>query len=243
IHDDEHQARIGGGEDEGQIHSVLIVNKDWNNEDKRLNFVSMILQYYSSLSAQLDINRQLAFHDYSMQSSYSFNDVIELINNTNNHEIYFIEEQQMKSELVDQTKYENLLMLLESSHIRHLFNILQHAHASLFSVYACASLPLPSISIKHRQKQDENNKSKILLFSPSHLCSLVCISYQPFQVSIGFKYIAQNADDPNQQCEPASDLLLFMVIDSIFSLFLLSTAYDFLKITSSVNKHQSDVSG
>ncbi|CAF2952382.1 unnamed protein product [Rotaria sp. Silwood2] len=157
IHDDEHQARIGGGEDEGQIHSVLIVNKDWNNEDKRLNFVSMILQYYSSLSAQLDINRQLAFHDYSMQSSYSFNDIIELINNTNNHEIYFIEEQQMKSELVDQTKYENLLMLLELSHMRHLFNILQHAHARLFSVYACASLPLPlpSISIKHRQKRHE----------------------------------------------------------------------------------------
>ncbi|CAF3225525.1 unnamed protein product [Rotaria sp. Silwood2] len=208
----------------------------------------MILQYYSSLSAQLDINRQLAFHDYSMQSSYSFNDIIELINNTNNHEIYFIEEQQMKSELVDQTKYENLLMLLELSHMRHLFNILQHAHARLFSVYACASLPLPSISIKHRQKrheqkQDENNKNKILLFPPSHLCSLVCISYQPFQVSIGFKYIAQIADDSNQQCEPASDLLLFMAIDSIFSLFLLSTAYDFLKITSSVNKHQSDVSG
>ncbi|CAF4762030.1 unnamed protein product, partial [Rotaria sp. Silwood2] len=86
---------IGGGEDEGQIHSVLIVNNDWNNEDKRLNFVSMILQHYSSLSAQLDINRQLAFHDYSMQSSYSFNNVIELINNTNNHEIYFIEEQQI----------------------------------------------------------------------------------------------------------------------------------------------------
>ncbi|CAF4286853.1 unnamed protein product [Rotaria sp. Silwood2] len=42
---------------------------DWSNEDERLNFVSMILQHYSSLSAQLDINGQLVFHDYSMHSS------------------------------------------------------------------------------------------------------------------------------------------------------------------------------
>ncbi|CAF4932005.1 unnamed protein product, partial [Rotaria sp. Silwood2] len=124
IHGDEHQARIisalfgkafcqdgigiGGGGVEGQNHSVLTVKKDWNNEDERINFVSMILQHYPSFSAQLDINGQLAFHDYSMQSSSSLNDIIQLINNKNNHEKYFIEERQMKSELVDQTEYENL---------------------------------------------------------------------------------------------------------------------------------------
>ncbi|CAF1027615.1 unnamed protein product [Rotaria sordida] len=222
IHGDEHQARmisalfgkafcqdgigIGGGEIEGQNHSVLIFNKDWNNEDERLDFVSMILQHYPSLSAQLDINGQLTFHDYSMQSSYSFNDIIELINNKYNHEKYFIEEQQMKSELVDQTEYENLLMLLESSHMHHIFNMLQHTHARLFSGYGCASLSLPSISIKrrpkqHEQKRNEYDENKILLFSPSHLCSLSFISHQPFQLSIEFKYIVQNRDDRNQQCE------------------------------------------
>ncbi|CAF3074162.1 unnamed protein product [Rotaria sp. Silwood2] len=215
IHGDEHQARIisalfgkafcqdgigiGCGGIEGQNHSVLIVNKDWSNEDERLNFVSMILQHYPSLSAQLDINGQLAFHNYSMQSSYSFNDIIEFINTKNNHEKYFIEERQMKSELVDQAEYENLLMLLESSHMRHIFNMLRHEHARLFSGYACASLPLPSVSTKrrqkqheqkqheqkqheqkqHEQKQDENDKNKILLFSPSHLCSFIVISHQP----------------------------------------------------------------
>ncbi|CAF3318841.1 unnamed protein product [Rotaria sp. Silwood2] len=42
---------------------------DWSIEDERLNFVSMILQHDSSLSAQLDVNGQLVFHDYSMHSS------------------------------------------------------------------------------------------------------------------------------------------------------------------------------
>ncbi|CAF1260091.1 unnamed protein product [Rotaria sordida] len=209
IHGDEHQARIisalfgkafcqdgigigggGGSGVEGQKHSVLIVNKNWTNENERLNFVSMILQHYPLLSAQLDINGQLAFHDYSMQSLYSFNDIIKLINNNNNnnnklnHEKYFIEERQMKSELVDQTEYENLLMLLESSHMRHTFNILRQAHVRLFSGYACASLTLPSILLKRRQKRyeqkrDKYDKKKILSYSPSHLCSLIFISHQP----------------------------------------------------------------
>ncbi|CAF4969141.1 unnamed protein product, partial [Rotaria sp. Silwood1] len=240
IHGNERQARmisalfgkafcqdgIGIGSDEvkGQNHSVLIINKDWSNEDERLNFASMILQHYPLLSVQLDINGELAFHDYSMQSSYSFNDIIELINKENNHEKYFIEERQMKSELVDQTEYENLLMLLESSNMRHTFNMLRHAHVRFFSGYACASLPLPSISIKHRQKRqekkdDEYDKNKILLFSPSYSCSLVFISHQPFQFFIGFKYLVQYGDNPNQQCQIASDLPLLMAIDDIFPLF------------------------
>ncbi|CAF3642892.1 unnamed protein product [Rotaria sp. Silwood1] len=276
INGDEHQARIisalfgkafcqdgigiGGGEVEGQNHSVLIVNKDWNNEDERLNFVSTILQHYPSLSAQLDINGQLAFHDYSMQSLYSFNDIIKFINNKNNHEKYFIEEQQMKSELVDQTEYENLLMLLESSHMRHTFNILRQAHARLFSGYACASLTLPSLSIKRRQKRceqkrDKYDRNKILSLSPSHLCSLIFISHQPsvcviitfiipiIQLSIGFKYIVTHGEDPNTQCEAAPDLPLLMAIGGIFALFFLGTAYGFLKMISSINKQQSDVSG
>ncbi|CAF2631582.1 unnamed protein product [Rotaria sp. Silwood2] len=277
IHGDEHQARIisalfgkafcqdgigiGGGGVEGQNHSVLTVKKDWNNEDERINFVSMILQHYPSFSAQLDINGQLAFHDYSMQSSSSLNDIIQLINNKNNHEKYFIEERQMKSELVDQTEYENLLMLLESSHMRHTLNILRQAHARLFSGYACASLKLPSISIKHRQKRHEQQqrdkyvKNEILSLSPSHLCSLIFISHQPsicaiinfiipiIQLSIGFHYIVKNGQDPNKQCEAASDLPLLMAIGGIFALFFLGTAYGFLKMISSINKQQSDVAG
>ncbi|CAF5063411.1 unnamed protein product [Rotaria sp. Silwood1] len=74
----------------------------------------MILQHYPLLSAQLDNNEQVAFHDCSIQSIYSFNDITELINNENDHEKYFIEERQMKSELVNQTEYKNLLVLLES---------------------------------------------------------------------------------------------------------------------------------
>ncbi|CAF1049716.1 unnamed protein product [Rotaria sp. Silwood1] len=232
---------IGCDEIEGQNHSVLIVNKDWKNEDERLNFVSMILQHFPSLSAQLDINGQLAFHDYSMHSSYSFNDIIELINNENNHEKFFIEEQKMKSELVDQTEYENLLMLLESSHMRNIFNMLRHEHARLFSGYGCASLTLPSISKKHRekqheQKQDECDKNKILVFPPSHLCTLVFISYQPF------KYIARNEDNFNQQCKAVPDLAPLMVICGIFSVFFFSTAYIFLSIISAVSKYQIDIS-
>ncbi|CAF4891369.1 unnamed protein product [Rotaria sp. Silwood1] len=250
IHGNERQARmisalfgkafcqdgIGIGSDEvkGQNHSVLIINKDWSNEDERLNFASMILQHYPLLSVQLDINGELAFHDYSMQSSYSFNDIIELINKENNHEKYFIEERQMKSELVDQTEYENLLMLLESSNMRHTFNMLRHAHVRFFSGYACASLPLPSISIKHRQKRqekkdDEYDKNKILLFSPSYSCSLVFISHQPFQFFIRFKYLVQYGDNPNQQCQIASDLPLLMAIDDIFPLFDYGTIYVFFK--------------
>ncbi|CAF3701849.1 unnamed protein product [Rotaria sp. Silwood1] len=99
IHGDERQARIisalfsktfyqddidiGSSGVEEQNHSVVTVNKDWSNEDKQLNLLPMILQHYPSLSTQLDINEQLIFHDYFMQSSYSFNDIIELINNEN----------------------------------------------------------------------------------------------------------------------------------------------------------------
>ncbi|CAF3149271.1 unnamed protein product [Rotaria socialis] len=166
VYGDEHQARIisalfgkafcqdgigiGCGEGEGENHSVLIVNKDWNNDQERINLVSKILYYYPLLSAQLDINGELAFHDYSM-SSYSSNDIIQLINSeNNNNEQFFIEERQVKSKRVDQTEYENLLMLLESSNMRHIFNRLRHAHVRLFSGYACASLALPSVSIKRR---------------------------------------------------------------------------------------------
>ena len=169
---------IGGG---GENHSVLVINKDWKNEEERLKLISIILQHYPSLSAQLDINGQLAFHDYSMSSS-SFDEIISLIKNTN--EKYFIEEKQMKSELVDRTEYENLLMLLESSNARRALNILRHAHARLFSGYACGSLTLPTISMRQRQKRREQRKDKFdinnhHLISPSHLCSLIFTSHRP----------------------------------------------------------------
>jgi hypothetical protein len=198
IHGDENQARmisalfgeafcqdgigIGGGNVEGQSHSVLIINRDWENEEERLKLVSNILQHYPTLSAQLDLNGQLAFHDYSMSSSSSFEDIISMMKNSNKK--YFLEEKQMKSELVDRTEYENLLMLLESSNVRHAFNILRHAHARLFSGYACASLTLPSISIRRKQKRREQRKDRFDInnrrsISPAHLCSLIFTSRRP----------------------------------------------------------------
>jgi hypothetical protein len=200
IHGDENQARmisalfgeafcqdgigIGGGGVDGQSHSVLIINCDWKNEEERLNLASIILQHYPTLSAQLDLNGQLAFHDYSMSSSssISFTDIISLLKNSNRN--YLIEEKQMKSELVDRTEYENLLMLIESSNARHAFNILRRAHARLFSGYACGSLTLPSASIKRKQKRRDQRKDRSdinnrHLISPPHLCTFIFTSRRP----------------------------------------------------------------
>ncbi|CAF0947421.1 unnamed protein product [Rotaria sp. Silwood1] len=130
----------------------------------------MILQHYPLLSAQLDNNEQVAFHDCSIQSIYSFNDITELINNENDHEKYFIEERQMKT-----------------------------------------------------------------------LCVTITFIIPIVQLFLGFKYLAQIGDNPNQQCQAASDLSLFMCIGGVFALFVLGTTYVFLKIISSLNKYQSDV--
>lgn len=170
---------IGCGESKEQNHSVIIIKKDWNNEEERINLVSKILQHFPSFSAQLDVNGQLTFHDYSMlSSSSSLDDIIQLISQANYDENLKIEEKRMKSKLVDQTEYENLLMLLESSHMRRLFNILRETHARLFSGYGCGSLTLPSISIKRRQKRRELRQSKldknnVFSITRPHSCSLI----------------------------------------------------------------------
>jgi hypothetical protein len=170
---------IGG---RGVDHSVLIINRNWENEDERLKLVSTILQHHPTLSAQLDINGQLAFHNYSMSSTVPFVDIISLLKNTNKQ--YFIEEKQMKSELVDRTEYENLLMLLESSNVRYALNVLRNAHARLFSGYACGSLTLPTFSIRQRKKRREQrndifDKINRPSISPPHLCSLIFTSRRP----------------------------------------------------------------
>ena len=198
IHGDENQARmisalfgeafcqdgigIGGGNVEGDSHAVLIVNRNWENDEERIEFVSNILQKYPTLSAQLDLNGQLAFHDYSMSSAVSFPNIIDSIKNTK--KIFSIEEKQMKSELVDRTKYEHLLMLLESSNARRALRILRHEHARLFSGYGCGSLTLPLISTKQKQKRREQkkdlyDKTNRQLISPPHLCSLIFTSRRP----------------------------------------------------------------
>ncbi|CAF0831956.1 unnamed protein product [Adineta ricciae] len=173
---------IGGRNVEGQYHSVLIVNSKWENEDERVKFVSTILQHNPNLSAQLDIDGQLAFHDYSISSDFSFKDTISLIKSLDKN--YLIEEKQMKSELVDRSEYDTLLRLLESSHMRRALNILRHAHARLFSGYACCSLALPSLSKRRRQKRREQKNDKLERYnrhpvSPSHLCSLILTSNRP----------------------------------------------------------------
>ncbi|CAF2546952.1 unnamed protein product [Rotaria sp. Silwood2] len=55
------------------------------------------------------------------------------------------------------------------------------------------------------------------------------------QLFIGFKYIAQNRDSPNQPCEAVLDLASLMVIYGLLAVAFLSTAYGFLKIISSVS--------
>jgi hypothetical protein len=173
---------IGGRGVEGKDHSVLIINRNWENEEERLSLVSTILQHHPTLSAQLDINGQLAFHDYSLSSTISFADIKSLLENTNKQ--YFIEEKQMKSGLVDRTEYENLLMLLESSNARYALNVLRNAHARLFSGYACGSLTLPILSIRRRHKRREQrkdifDKTNRQSTSPPHLCSLIFTSRRP----------------------------------------------------------------
>ncbi|CAF1141078.1 unnamed protein product [Adineta steineri] len=251
IHGNEKQARIIsalfghafcqdgigiGGEVEGQNHSVLIINNDWKNEKERVNLVSIILQKYPNLSAQLDINGQLAFHDYSMSSSSSaFTDIISLIKSLNDN--CSIEEKQMKSELVDRTEYDNLLMLLESSNARRALNILKHAHARFFSGYACGSLTLPTFSLRRRrQNRREQNRDKLDKYnrhsiSPPHLCSLILTARRPY------------GENANHQCSAAPDLPLLMAIGGIFALFFLGIAYRFLKMLTSVNNQQSAKNG
>lgn len=176
---------IGGGGVDGQDHSVLILNSQWENEDERLELISMILQRYPMLSAQLDVNNQIAFHDYSMTSSVLFPEIISLLQKTNRE--YFIEEKQMKSELVDRTEYDDLLLSIQSVHLRRIFDDLRHAHARLFSGYGCASFTLPSLSIGRRRKQRREQKKDRLdkshrrqsLVSPPHLCSLIFTSRRP----------------------------------------------------------------
>ncbi|UJR32201.1 hypothetical protein I4U23_019666 [Adineta vaga] len=173
---------IGGGGVEGQSHSVLIINSDWNNENERTDLVSTILQHYPNLSAQLDINGQLAFHDYSTSSKFSFANIISMLEKLDKN--YFIEEKQVKSELVDRSEYDTLLRLLESSNIRRTFNILRHAHVRLFSGYPCGSLTLPSLLKGRRRKRREQKNDKLDRYnyhplSPPHLCSLRFTSYRP----------------------------------------------------------------
>lgn len=176
---------IGGGAVEGDSHGVLIIQRDWQNEDERLHLVSSILQQYPSLSAQLDVNGQLALHDYSMSSS-SLMEIRSCLEKYLQPVTgkYSIEERQMKSELIDRTEYENLLMLLETSSARRVLNTLRGAHVRLFSGYACGSLPLPSFPSRRRPKRREYRTNQLdrnnrFIISPSHLCSVVFASSRP----------------------------------------------------------------
>ena len=176
---------IGIGDEtiNGQDHSVLIINREWENEDERLDMISTILQRYPTLSAQLDVNNQIAFHDYSMSSTTLFPDIIAFLDNTNGK--YLIEEKQMKSELVDRTDYDTLLMSLQSSHTQRILNDLKRTHARLFSGYGCASFTLPTWSTRGRKKRREQRKDlseknrRQSLIAPSHLCSLIFTSRRP----------------------------------------------------------------
>jgi hypothetical protein len=63
------------------------------------------------------------------------------------------------------------------------------------------------------------------------------------QLSIGFNFVVKDGSNPNINCQAAPDLPLLLAIGGIFALFFLGSSYGFLKMISSVNKIQSDVSG
>ncbi|CAF2770442.1 unnamed protein product [Rotaria sp. Silwood2] len=74
------------------------------------------------------------------------------------------------------------------------------------------------------------------------VCVIITFIIPMVQLFIGFKYIVQNRDSPNQQCEAVLDLASLIGIYGLFAVAFLSTAYGFLKIISSVSKYPSDVS-
>jgi len=63
------------------------------------------------------------------------------------------------------------------------------------------------------------------------------------QLSIGFHYVVNDGQSPNNECSAAPDLPLLLAIGGIFTLFFLGTAYGFLKMLSSINNQQSDIAG
>ena len=151
-----------------------------------MKFVSNVLEKFPNLSAQLDVENRLTFHDYSLASASNVDEIKSFIE-TNLRETseksFVVEQNQMKSELIDRNDYQDLLRLLEYRYARRTFNILRNLHARLFSGYPCASLGLPKFSFqiqrRNRPNRRENWKmSGLTQRSAPHLCSLIFNSYR-----------------------------------------------------------------
>lgn len=178
-----------GGEVQGESHPVYIIRRQWTDENERLKVIEAILQIYPHLSAQLDTKNRLTFHDYfHSESSIATDDLLLLVKKNlsdrstkDGDDDVKIEVEQMRSALIDRKDYENFLALCESAIARRTLNILRKAHAQLFSGYPCASLPLPSFSLRRRQKRREDKSKQIALYDPrpAHLCTFIFTSSKP----------------------------------------------------------------
>lgn len=148
--------------------------------------IDVVLQTFSQLSAQLDTKNQLTFHDYfQSNSTISAKDLLILVRNnlsdrSRNDDVQ-IDEEQMKSALIDRNDYENFLRLFESTVTKRTLNILRHTHARLFSGYPCGSLQLPTFSFRQREKRREDKTKRIVRYDPrpAHLCAVIFTSSKP----------------------------------------------------------------
>lgn len=75
------------------------------------------------------------------------------------------------------------------------------------------------------------------------ICGVITFIIPLAELAIGFHNIVKDGQSPNSRCQAAPDLPLLLAIGGIFALFFFGTAYGFLKMISSVNKTQSDISG
>lgn len=75
------------------------------------------------------------------------------------------------------------------------------------------------------------------------VCSVVTFVVCLIQLSIGFNYIVDDGENPNETCQAAPDLPVLLAIGGIVSLIFFGTAYGFLKMISSIGKVTSNISG
>ena len=82
-----------------------------------------------------------------------------------------------------------------------------------------------------------------MLLAVIFVCAIVTFIIPIVQLSIGFHYVVQDGQNSNDPCSAAPDLPLLMGIGGIFTLFFLGIAYHFLKMLTSLNQQQSDITG
>ena len=175
-----------GGEVQGETHRVFTVRRPWTDENERLKVIDAVLQTFPQLSAQLDTKNQLTFHDYFQSDSpLTADDLLVLVrkclSDRSIADDVQIDEEQMKSALIDRNDYEHFLHLFQSSVARRTLNVLRHTHARLFSGYPCGFLSMPSVSFHRREKRREEKNKRLVRYDPrpAHLCAVFITSAKP----------------------------------------------------------------